>query len=166
MTKKFRLFPHPILSIILFLTWLMLNNTVSAGHVVLGAFLATFIPWFTQRFWPEEICLGKWSTIFKFSFIVAYDIVISNIFVAKLILGKNSALKPDFLEIPLDIEHPLGLSILTSTISLTPGTVSVDLNLNRDVLIVHALHVDDMEEEIQTIKERYEKPLMEIFRLC
>jgi len=133
---------------------------------VLGAFLATFIPWFTQRFWPEKIYLGKWSTIFKFSLLVGYDIIISNIFVAKLILGKNSALKPDFLEIPLDIEHPLGLSILTSTISLTPGTVSVDLNHDRDVLIVHALHVDDVEAEIQTIKSRYEKPLMEIFRLC
>ncbi|HIQ28786.1 MAG TPA: Na+/H+ antiporter subunit E [Sulfurovum sp.] len=166
MTNKFRLFPHPIFSMILFLTWLMLNNTVSAGHIVLGAFLATFIPWFTQRFWPEKIYLGKWSTIFKFSLLVGYDIIISNIFVAKLILGKNSALKPDFLEIPLDIEHPLGLSILTSTISLTPGTVSVDLNHDRDVLIVHALHVDDVEAEIQTIKSRYEKPLMEIFRLC
>ncbi len=166
MTNTFRLFPHPILSIILFLTWLMLNNTASSGHLILGAFLALFIPWFTQRFWPEKVCLGKWRTIFQFSLIVGYDIIISNIFVARLIIGKNSSLKPRFLEIPLDIEHPLGISILASTISLTPGTVSADLNLNRDILIVHALHVDNIEDEIASIKERYEKPLMEIFKIC
>ena len=164
--KKFVLFPHPILSIILVLTWLMLNNTISAGHIVLGSIFATLIPWLTQRFWPEQVCLGKWSTILKFSLLVGYDIIVSNIFVAKLILGKNSDLKPDFLEIPLEIRHPLGLSILASTISLTPGTVSVDLNDDRSILIVHALHVDDVKAEIETIKNRYEKPLMEIFRTC
>jgi len=164
--KKFVLFPHPILSIILLLTWLMLNNTIAAGHIVLGSILSMLIPWLTQRFWPEQVCLGKWSTIFKFSLVVGYDIVISNIFVAKLILGKNDALKPVFLEIPIDIKHPLGLSLLASTISLTPGTVSVDLSEDRRILIVHALHVDDATEEIDTIKSRYEKPLMEIFKTC
>lgn len=164
--KTFVLFPHPILSIILLLTWLMLNNTISAGHIVLGSILATLIPWHTQRFWPEKVCLGKWSTIFKFSFLVGYDIIISNIFVAKLILGKNSALEPCFLEVPLDIKHPLGISILASTISLTPGTVSADLNQDRAILIVHALHIEDAAAEIETIKNRYEKPLMEIFKLC
>ncbi len=164
--KKFVLFPHPILSIILLLTWLMLNNTIAAGHIVLGSILSMLIPWLTQRFWPEQVCLGKWSTILKFSLLVGYDIVISNIFVAKLILGKNDSLKPDFLEIPIDIKHPLGLSILASTISLTPGTVSVDLSQDRAILVVHALHVDDAIAEIETIKNRYEKPLMEIFKKC
>jgi len=164
--KRFVLFPHPILSIILLLTWLMLNNTISAGHIVLGSILSMLIPWLTQRFWPEQVCLGKWSTILKFSLLVGYDIIISNVFVAKLILGKNADLKPDFLEIPIDIKHPLGLSILASTISLTPGTVSVDLSQNKDILIVHALHVEDIPTEIATIKNRYEKPLMEIFKPC
>ncbi len=164
--KKFVLFPHPVLSVILLLTWLMLNSSISAGHIVLGSILSMFIPWLTQRFWPEQVCLGRWSTIFKFSALVGYDIVISNIFVAKLIFGKNSDLKPCFLEIPIDIKHPLGLSILASTISLTPGTVSVDLNENKDVLVVHALHIEDTTAEIETIKSRYEKPLMEIFKKC
>jgi len=164
--KKFLLFPHPILSIILVLIWLMFNNTISAGHIVLGFILATLIPWFTQKFWPEKVCLGKLSTFLKFALLVAYDIIISNIFVAKLILGKNADLKPNFLKIPLEIKHPLGISVLASTISLTPGTVSVDLIQDRAILIVHILHVDDIPAEIETIKNRYEKPLMEIFRLC
>lgn len=164
--KKFVLFPHPILSIILLLTWLMLNNTISAGHIVLGSILSILIPLLTQRFWPERVCLGKWSTILKFSLLVGYDIIVSNIIVAKLILGKNSALKPAFIEVPVEIQHPLGISLLASTISLTPGTVSVDLNKDKTILIVHALHIEDVQDEIETIKNRYEKPLREIFKVC
>jgi len=47
--KSFVLFPHPILSIVLLLTWLMLNNTISAGHIVLGSILSMLIPWLTQN---------------------------------------------------------------------------------------------------------------------
>ncbi len=164
--KKFVLFPHPVLSVILVLIWLMLNNTISAGHIVLGSILAILIPWHTQRFWPERVCLGKWSSIFKFSGLLVYDIIISNIFVSKLIFGKNADLDPCFLEVPLDIKHPLGISVLASTISLTPGTVSADLDQDRVVLIVHALHIKDAATEVETIKNRYEKPLMEIFKKC
>ena len=82
--KKFVLFPIPILSIILLLTWLMLNNTISVGHIVLGSILSILIPLHTSRFWPEKVCIGKWSTVFKLSMVVGYDIIISNIFVAKL----------------------------------------------------------------------------------
>ena len=164
--KKFVLFPIPILSIILLLTWLMLNNTISVGHIVLGSILSILIPLHTSRFWPEKVCIGKWSTVFKLSMVVGYDIIISNIFVAKLILGKNSDLEPGFLEIPLDIKHPLGISVLASTISLTPGTVSADYNQDTGILIVHALHLEDAAAEIDTIKTRYEKPLMEIFKVC
>jgi multicomponent K+:H+ antiporter subunit E len=159
-------FPHPILSGVLLVTWLLLNNTVAMGHVVLGAVLSILIPWFTSAFWPEKICLGNMRVFLRFAAIVSYDIIVANIAVAKLILSPNDSLKPDFLHIPLEIEHPLGISVLASTISLTPGTVSTDLSEDKKTLIVHALHVTNIEEEIATIKSRYERPLMEVFKPC
>lgn len=164
--KQSSFFPHPVLSVMLWLAWLLLNNTVAMGHVVLGAILAILIPWFTSRFWPEKVCLGDMGVFFRFAGVVAYDIVIANVAVARLILSPNDLLKPDFMEIPLDIEHPLGISVLASTISLTPGTVSSDLSEDKKTLLVHALHVENKEEEIARIKERYEKPLMEVFKPC
>lgn len=158
--------PHPILSALLVITWLLLNNTVAMGHVVLGSILAVLIPWFTSSFWPERICVQKPMVFFKFAAVVTYDIIVANITVAKLILSPNDSLKPDFLEIPLDITHPVGISVLASTISLTPGTVSSDLSEDKSTLLVHALHVVNKEEEIALIKSRYEKPLMEVFRPC
>jgi len=158
--------PHPILSLLLLATWLLLNNTMSMGHIVLGSILGILVPWFTSSFWPEKIHLGSPKVMIKFFFVVVYDIVVANITVAKLILGSNDSLNPGFLEVHLDIEHPLGISVLASTISLTPGTVSSDLSFDRKILIVHSLHIIDEEAEIKEIKNRYEKPLMEIFKIC
>ncbi len=158
-----KLLPHPILTIMLWLIWLLLNNTVAAGHMVLGLILAILIPLWSSAFWPEKVRIKAPLTLLKFLAIVFYDIVIANMIVAKLILGRNDNLKPAFFNINLDIQTPLGISILANTISLTPGTVSCDLSIDRRHLLVHALHVDDIPDTIKQIKERYEAPLKKVF---
>jgi len=161
-----KIFPHPILSLILTIVWLLLNNDLSFGHIVLGGILGTAVPFFTSRFWPEKVCIRKPLALLNFVLKVMWDIVVANVVVAKLILGPNSRLNPGFLVIELDIKNSLGISILANTISLTPGTVSCDLSLDRKRLLVHALNVDSIEDSIKEIKERYEKPLMEVFVSC
>ncbi len=150
----------------LWLIWLLLNNTVAAGHIVLGLVLALLIPLFTSSFWPEKVQIKAPLTLFKFLAVVFWDIVIANMVVAKLILGRNKHLKPAFFCIDLDIKNPLGISFLANTISLTPGTVSCDLSTDHQHLLVHALHVEDIPATIKHIKQRYEAPLKEVFTSC
>ena len=161
-----KIIPHPILSVSLLLVWLLLNNTIAPGHIVLGAILAILIPWFSSSFWEERVCAKHPLTFIKFVCIVLYDIVVANIVVARQVLGSNSDLEPKLFKLPITIEHPLGISILASTISLTPGTVSCDLSEDRNHLLIHGLSVSDVEEEIKTILQRYEKPLLEVFQKC
>lgn len=161
-----KIFPHPVLSLFLWGIWLLLNNNFSAGHLVLGFILALIIPLITRIFWQEKVCLSQPLTQLRFLMIVLWDILIANIAVAKLILGNKEKLQPGFIIIELDIQHPLGISFLANTISLTPGTVSCDLTEDRKQLLVHALHVENTQETIDEIKQRYEKPLMEIFESC
>jgi len=165
-TDKNKFLPHPILSIVLLVVWLLLNNTITVGHIVLGALLGIAIPWFTSSFWQNKVCASSPKSVLKFTIIVIYDIIIANITVARLILGPNEKLRPTFFDLPLDIEHPLGISILASTISLTPGTVSCDLSADKKSLHIHALDLEDEAKTIQEIKQRYEKPLMEVFKPC
>lgn len=164
--KKNRLFPHPILSTSLLIMWLLLNNTIAVGHILLGLIFAILIPFFTSNLWQESVCIKSPKVFFKFICIVIYDIVMANITVAKQVLSSNSSLKPTFFNLPLDIKHPFGISTLASTISLTPGTVSCDLSEDRKYLIVHGLSIDDIDLTINEIKQRYEKPLMEVFKEC
>ena len=161
-----KILPHPILTITLWLIWLLLNNTVSPGHMVLGLILAVFIPLLTSGFWPEKVFIKSPLTLLKFLIIVLWDIIIANIMVAKLILSGNENLKPAFFYIDLDIQTPLGISLLANTISLTPGTVSCDLSTDRRRLLVHALHVEDVSDAIKHVKQRYETPLKKVFSAC
>ena len=161
-----RIIPHPILTVSLIIVWLLLNNTVAPGHIVLGTILAILIPWFSSSFWEEKVCLKNPWVFFKFAIVVIYDIVVANITVAKQVLGSNSDLKPKLFKLPIKIEHPIGISILASTISLTPGTVSCDLSEDKSYLLIHGLSVDDEAKNIETILQRYEKPLLEVFQKC
>ncbi|PLA75329.1 Na+/H+ antiporter subunit E [Hydrogenovibrio sp. SC-1] len=164
--KFIQLLPHPVLTMVLWIIWLLLNNTLAPGHIVLGFILAVIIPLLTTSFWPEKIILSNPWVIFKFFWVVIWDILIANMVVAKLILGPSRRLKPGFVLIDLEIQHPLGISILANTISLTPGTVSCDVSPDRKQLKVHALHLENEMDTIHEIKQRYETPLIKVFQSC
>ena len=101
--------------------------------------------------------------LLRYIAVVLYDILIANIRVAILILGPRSRLHPHFIVLPLELKDPFAITLLASTITLTPGTVSANLSSDRRSLLVHGLSVDDPDETAAQIKQRYEKALMEIF---
>jgi multicomponent K+:H+ antiporter subunit E len=161
-----KIIPHPILSFTLLISWLLLNNTIAAGHIVLGTILSIFIPLLTASFWQEKVCVKNPLVLVKFVGLVLYDIIMANITVAKQVLSPNNTLKPNFFKLPIKLEHPLAISVLSSTISLTPGTVSCDLSKDKSYLLIHGLSVENVEQEIETIQQRYKKPLLEVFKKC
>lgn len=161
-----KILPHPLLTMTLWVVWLLLNNTVAAGHIVLGLVIAILVSLLSSKFRSEDVRVAAPFTLLKFFVIVLWDIVIANLTIAKLILGNCKNLKPAFIVIKLDIQTPLGISVLANTISLTPGTVSCDLSRDRRYLLVHVLHAEDVSATINEIKQRYETPLKEIFLSC
>ena len=161
--KARRWFPHPALSAFMLLLWLLLANSVSAGQIVLGSLLAWLIPWFSQGFWPETLRIRKPLLLVKFVLVVLWDILIANVILAARILGPMNKLQPAFMRVPLDIEQEFTITLFASTISLTPGTVSADLNMEEKYLLVHSLHVTDIDAAIAEMKQRYEAPLKEVF---
>ncbi|WP_438971305.1 Na+/H+ antiporter subunit E [Methylophaga sp.] len=157
------IFPHPLLSIVLWIIWLLLNNTIAAGHILLGALLAVFIPWFSAGFWQEKVTIKRPWLMVKYIFVVIYQIIVANIMVARLILTNQNKLQPGFLYVPLELTSPIAISLLANTISLTPGTVSCDLTDDKKSLLIHALHITDADATVAEIKQSFEKPLKEIF---
>lgn len=162
-TLRERLLPRPVFSLVLWSTWLLAAGSVGLGSLLLGALFALALPWLFRHFWPEAPALQSLGALIRYLWIVAFDIVAANLVVAKLIVGPTKRLRPEWLEIPLEIEHPYAISILASTISLTPGTVSSNLSGDRKTLLVHSLDCPDPAGEIERIKRRYESPLKEMF---
>ncbi len=164
MSLRRRWLPHPVTSAVLFVVWLLLNHTLSAGHIVLGAALGVLIPLFTRRFFPEPVYLTRAGTILRFLVMVLWDILVASTIVARLTLGPTANLRPRFVRIPVALGDDFALTALASTISLTPGTVSAELAPDRAHILIHALDVDDEAALVRTIKERYEAPIKEIFQ--
>ncbi|GAB4360636.1 MAG: Na+/H+ antiporter subunit E [Immundisolibacter sp.] len=158
-----RWLPQPLLSATLLVVWLLLNNTLAPAHLLLGALLAWLVPRLAAPFRPAPVRLRRPWLAARLSARVLWDIVLANLEVARRILGPEAALKPRFVWVPLDIQHPWGIATLAGIITLTPGTVSSDLSADRRYLLVHALNQDDPNALVAAIKARYERPLMEIF---
>lgn len=158
-----RLVPAPLLSLVLFVAWLLLNNTVDAAHVLLAAVLALAIPWLTAPLWPQRPRIRRWGAAVSLALVVLWDIVVANIELARRILGPESAIRPRFVWVPLSIRDPHGIVALAGIITMTPGTLSSDLSDDRRWLLIHAFDVDDEAALVATIKRRYEAPLREIF---
>lgn len=156
-------FPQPYLSLLLFVVWQFLSEGVSGASLVMGLLLAWLIPQMTRGFWPERPAFIRGWKLPSYIAIVLFDIVVASVTVAKLILGRRSP-QPIFVSYPLELEHPLAIAILASTISLTPGTVSADVSDDHKLLLIHALDAQDAEEVIRDIRERYERRLKEMFK--
>jgi multicomponent K+:H+ antiporter subunit E len=158
------LLPQPLLSLAIVGLWLALAPGLTLGNLLLGACLSLAIPWTTARFWPDRPRVSRPLAGLALFLRVVVDIVVANGQVARLVLGPLDRLNPAFIEVPLDIADPFVATLLGSIVSLTPGTVSVEIERERKVLLVHALDVDDPLALAETIKARYEAPLKEIFQ--
>ena len=158
------LLPHPLLTLLLAVVWVLLQNQVSAGMVVFGIILGILIPRVTSIWWPDTPKGFRIGKMVSYSFIVLWDIVVANIQVAWIVLTvPNSKLKPAWIVVPLELRQPEAITMLAGTITLTPGTVSADLSNKGNSLLVHVLHTDDPDAVLEDIKTRYERRLLEIF---
>jgi len=162
-TLRRRLFPSPPLSVMVVAFWLLMSDSFTLGQFLLGLLLGVVVPLFAARLDREFARIGTLRPVPKLLVVTLWDILMSNIRVAIQVLGPERNIHPGFIWLPLDIANIHGIAALTSMITLTPGTVSAALSDDRKYLLVHVLHLEDPQELIDTIKRRYEAPLMEIF---
>ena len=159
-----RLFPHPVLTLVLFVSWLLLVNTVTINALVFAGVLALLLPQAIRAYWPDMARLRNPVAIAGYVAIVLLDIVKANIQVALIVLFKPAAqLRPAWVRVPLDLTRPEAITVLAGTITMTPGTVSCDLARDGHALLVHCLHAPDPDAVRDEIKDRYERRLKEIF---
>jgi multicomponent K+:H+ antiporter subunit E len=155
-----------VLTVALVVMWLLLNDTLAPGQILLGAVVAVATVYVFRRTRPLQPRLrARPQVIVQLLFRVLIDIVRSNVGVARVILGLVGAhqVRSGFLRIPLDLRDPHGLAVLAAILTSTPGTAWVGLAQDNSVLTLHILDLRDEEEWIHMIKSRYERLLMEIF---
>ena len=159
-----RILPSLPLTALLFVVWLLLNQSVSPGTLLMGAVLAVLVPLGTKSLRPGSVTMRKPLVAFKLWAIVMRDFVRSNIRVATLILTRRPRDIPSgFVQIPLDMRDPHALALLAMILCLTPGTAWAEVSRDRSMLLLHVFEIVDADAMVAMIKQRYERPLMEIF---
>ena len=160
-----RLIPHPLLSFSLLVMWLLLNQSLSPGTLLLGTLVGLAGGWIMTTLSPEPVRVRLGWPMVKLLGIVLSDIVRSNIAVGRIVLWGRSSTEhtSGFVLIPLDMRNSFGLATLSLIITATPGTLWVQYDGNRNVLLIHVLDLVDEDHWIALIKRRYEKLLMQVF---
>lgn len=158
------LFPHPLLTLTLVGVWTLLVNKVTTGNLVLGLILGIAIPMMTAAYWPDRPRLRRpWRAV-GYVLIVLWDIVVSNIEVAKIVLFRpRTGIRSGWVSVPVDLTTPEAITVLAGTITMTPGTVSAMIAADGRSILVHYLDAASPEEVRDGIKSRYEARLKEIF---
>jgi multicomponent K+:H+ antiporter subunit E len=161
---RLRILPHPMLSATLAVVWILLANELSVGGVLLGAVIGIAVAKFTSAYWPGRPRIHQPLLIVEYVAIVLYDIVLSNIQVARLVLFRaGDTLRSQLVTIPLELRSPEGISVLAGTITMTPGTLTADISPDGRSLLVHCLDVARPDDVAAGIKSRYERRLRRIF---
>lgn len=159
-----RLFPHPVLSLLLVLTWFLLVNKLAVGSLVMALILATLIPLATHAYWPHQPRINSLPLLAAYVALVVWDVIIANIQVAKIVLFKpRDQIKSAFITVPTTLKSPEAIALLAGTITMTPGTVTADMNADGTALLIHSLHAPDPDAIRDEIKSRYEARLIRIF---
>jgi multicomponent K+:H+ antiporter subunit E len=158
------LLPHPLVSAGLLALWLLLNVSMSFGHILLGSAVALAGGWSLSALRPPKARIGRPGAILRLVSRVFVDIVRSNVAVARIVLGLGGRERTSgFVNIPLDLRDPYGLAALACIITSTPGTLWVKHDPATGMLTIHVLDLIEETQWIRTIKGRYERLLLEIF---
>ncbi|CAN7354038.1 Na+/H+ antiporter subunit E [Pararhizobium sp. LjRoot255] len=157
-------FPYPLLSLSLLALWLLINQSLSTGHILLGSTLGISWAWIMVNLQPDKTRLRNFRRIAVLIGHVAIDVLRSNLAVMGVILrGGNRPVNSGFVAIDLSLRDDNALALLGCILTATPGTAWLEFDRQTGVLMIHVLDLENGERWSELIRRRYEAPLKEIF---
>jgi multicomponent K+:H+ antiporter subunit E len=159
-----RLLRSPGLSLGLFGGWLLLNESLDVGHLLLATVLAVVVPLLAAPLRPTPGRMRRLPVLARLILRVGVEVVRSALDVARGVLrARATPPRGTFVVVPLDLRDPHGLAALAIITAVIPGTVWSELAPDRSALLLHVFDLADEEGFVAQFKAAYELPLKEIF---
>lgn len=159
-----RILPYPLLSVGLAATWLLLNAPLTPATGLLAVLVGLIVPNVMRALRPDAIRIRAPGTILRLAVHVLHDVLRSNRDVAMIILGlRRGERRSGYVTIPLDLRSRYGLAVLSIIVTGTPGTLWIQYESRTGHLLLHVLDLTDPDAWVRRVKDRYERPLREIF---
>jgi len=153
-----------LLNFILAFVWMFLKTSYSPASFFVGYFFGLLIIYMFRRFFTSRFYLLRVVAVINLIYIFTKELLLSNIAVLKVILRPKLNIRPGIFAFPTELKEDWEITMLANLITLTPGTLVVDVSPDNKVLYVHAMDISDADEDIQGIKNTFEKAIMEVSR--
>ncbi|SFV38404.1 multicomponent K+:H+ antiporter subunit E [Devosia crocina] len=159
-----KLFPHPVLAALLLGLWLVLQQSIGFGHVLLGSIIAIGASLAAAKIIPEPVRIRNPHLLLKLAAIAGLDIVRSNIALLMVLGNPRPKPKAAFIEMKLELTDTFALAVLACLITATPGSAWLEYNREHSTVLIHVFDLVDAADWETTIRTRYEALLLEIFQ--
>ncbi|HAQ07057.1 MAG TPA: Na+/H+ antiporter subunit E [Bacillus bacterium] len=153
-----------LLNFILAFVWMFLKTSYSPADFFVGYFFGLLIIYGFRRFFTTRFYLLRVSAVLKLCFIFIKELILSNISVMKVILKPRLDIKPGIFAFPTELKEDWEITVLANLITLTPGTLVIEVSPDNKILYVHAMNIDDAKEAVDSIRNTFEKAIMEVSR--
>lgn len=151
------------MTLFLALIWCGFSNDFSLFNIIVALLLASGCHWlFFKHYHDRDITFRPWPFICLIAFTI-WQLVISSLIVSWEIITPKVRSEPKLIDIPLSCKSDIEKMLLTNLISLTPGTLFVDVAEHKTSIIIHAMFADEPEEVIRFIKEKLEPKVIKVF---
>lgn len=152
-----------ILNVLLALAWVALTGQFTPVNLVAGFGLRYLLLWLVRPARETAGYFRKIVQVVSFFFFFLHELLIANLRVAYHVIRPSLTMRPGVVAIPLDLKSDAEITLLANLITLTPGSLSLDVSTDRRVLYVHAMYIDDVETFRHEIKEGFERRVREVY---
>ncbi|VAW22429.1 Na(+) H(+) antiporter subunit E [hydrothermal vent metagenome] len=154
------------LAIVLAVIWAAITGSFSAPNLLLGGSVAILALLVIRKEFAPPVYLRKIRRAASLAVLFLHELALSAYRVSVLILSPNmkSKLKPGIIAFPLSVTSDVEITLLANLITLTPGTLSIDVSEDRKFLYVHALSVPDKKALVKEIAGGFEAKIIEVFK--
>lgn len=152
-----------LLNILLALAWVALTGQFTASNLAIGFGLGYLILWLTRRSDERPVYFHKFWLAIRFAGFFLTDLLLANLRMAYYVLKPRYDMRPGVVAVPLELTSDLQITLLANLLTLTPGTLSLDISDDRSELYVHAIHIESVETFQAEIKNGFERRIKELF---
>lgn len=153
-----------LLNFFIALVWMFMSSSMNATTFVVGYLIGFILVIMMRRFFKERIYIVRLWAAFKLMLLFFRELILSNISVLLLVIRPKLTIQPMIFALPTELERDWEITLLSSLITLTPGTIVVNVSDDQNTLYIHAIHVNDVNEAIDSIKNTFEKAILEVGR--
>ena len=155
-----------LINLLIAFSWMFLKNQWAFADFFVGYFWGLVLIFVMRRFLPQRFYFERIIAIGKLLFLFSRELSFANIQVIRDVLHPKmeSKIKPGIFAMPTDLKTDWEITLLSLLITLTPGTIVMDISDDNKVLYIHAMNIPDADEAVSEIKNSFEKAIMEVTR--